>query len=68
MWRIAVERSTFPGPPMQEVITGEQLVALLDAAGIERAVVLSSSAGFDMRPAGTRRPTKPRPCSAETSR
>jgi predicted TIM-barrel fold metal-dependent hydrolase len=33
---------------MQEVITGEQLVALLDAAGIERAVVLSSSAGFDM--------------------
>lgn len=48
VWRIAVERNTFPGPPMQEVITGERLVALLDAAGIERAVVLSSSAGFDM--------------------
>jgi predicted TIM-barrel fold metal-dependent hydrolase len=48
VWRIAVERSTVPGPHMQETITGEQLVGLLNAAGIERAVVLSSSAGFDM--------------------
>jgi uncharacterized protein len=48
VWRIAVERDTFPGPPMQEVITGEQLVALLDIAGIERAVVLSSASGFEI--------------------
>jgi predicted TIM-barrel fold metal-dependent hydrolase len=46
-WRIAVETSTFPGPPAQEPIDGEQLVRLLDAAGIQRAVVLSDAYWFD---------------------
>jgi ketosteroid isomerase-like protein len=47
-WRIAVERSSFPGPPMQEPVTGEELVSLLDAAGMQRAVVLSGAYWFDM--------------------
>ncbi|HEX7183031.1 MAG TPA: amidohydrolase family protein [Thermoanaerobaculia bacterium] len=46
-WRIAVETPRSPGPPIQEQISGEQLVALLDAAGIQRAVVLSEAFWFD---------------------
>lgn len=46
-WRVAVENDTFPGPPRQEPITAEQLVAMLDAAGIRRAVVLSEGFWFD---------------------
>ena len=48
-WRIAVETPTFPGPPVEETISGEQLVAHLDAAGIGRAVVLSDAYWFDSR-------------------
>ena len=47
IWRIAVETPTFPGPLSEAPITGEQLVAHLDAAGIRRAVVLSDAYWFD---------------------
>lgn len=40
-WLIAAETPTFPGPFAREPGTAEQLVAQLDDAGIERAVVLS---------------------------
>jgi predicted TIM-barrel fold metal-dependent hydrolase len=42
-WRIAAETLVFPGPTVYEPITAEQLVPLLDAAGIRRAVVLSAA-------------------------
>ena len=46
-WRIAAETPMFPGPRASEPQTAEQLVALLDEAGIRRAVVLSSAYYFD---------------------
>ena len=38
-WRIATEYPIFPGPPRQEPLDGQRLVAMLDAAHIKRAVV-----------------------------
>lgn len=46
-WRIAVENLTVPGPRAQQTISADQLVALLDSAGIRRAVVLSVAYWFD---------------------
>ena len=47
-WRIAVDDRTFEPPPLyQETISGEQLLQLLDAAGIQQAVVLSDAYWFD---------------------
>jgi predicted TIM-barrel fold metal-dependent hydrolase len=46
-WRIALEYPKFPGPPRQEPLDAERLVALLDAAQIRRAVVLSVAYWFD---------------------
>ncbi len=47
-WRIAVDNRIFePKPDYQETISGEQLIGLLDAAGIRRAVVLSDAYWFD---------------------
>lgn len=46
-WRIAVEAPTFPGPTVEEPEPADQLVALLDEAGIRRAVVLSNAYMFD---------------------
>lgn len=40
-WRIALEHPVFPGPAMEPPLDAARLVELLDAAGIERAVVLS---------------------------
>lgn len=40
-WRIAAEAQSFPGPGSSEPIDADRLVALLDQAGIKRAVVLS---------------------------
>ncbi len=40
-WRIATETLSFPGPPMNGPLTADSLVALLDEAGIQRALVLS---------------------------
>jgi predicted TIM-barrel fold metal-dependent hydrolase len=45
-WRIAAESPTFPGPVVREPLDAKQLVALLDEAGIERAVVLSTAYWF----------------------
>jgi len=45
-WRIASEAPTFPGPLVVEPVTAEQLVAQLDEAGIQRAVVLSNAYWF----------------------
>ncbi|HEU0076626.1 MAG TPA: amidohydrolase family protein, partial [Longimicrobiaceae bacterium] len=42
-WRIAAETLTFPGPETYPPLTVDELVPLLDAAGIRRAVVLSAA-------------------------
>jgi uncharacterized protein len=46
-WRIALEYPSFPGPRREEPLDAERLVALLDAARIEKAVVLSVAYWFD---------------------
>jgi predicted TIM-barrel fold metal-dependent hydrolase len=46
VWRIAAETPTFPGHPVREPSTAEQLVAQLDEAGIQRAAVLSAAYWF----------------------
>jgi predicted TIM-barrel fold metal-dependent hydrolase len=47
VWRIAVEYATNkPQPELLEPLTAERLIALLDDAGIERAVVLSTAYWF----------------------
>lgn len=46
-WRIALVTANFPGPTVQEEVHAEQLVSLLDAVGIRRAVVLSVAYWFD---------------------
>lgn len=40
-WRIAMLYPVFPGPVLDTPLDAERLIALLDAAGIRRAVVLS---------------------------
>lgn len=45
-WRIAAEAPVFEGPVTPPVVTADQLVSQLDAAGIERAVVLSLAYWF----------------------
>ncbi len=45
-WRIATEAQLFPGPHVQPVLTTEQLIAELDAARTQRAVVLSVAYWF----------------------
>lgn len=45
-WRIAAESPTFPGPATMEPVDAAQLVALMDEAGIRRAVVLSLAYWF----------------------
>jgi predicted TIM-barrel fold metal-dependent hydrolase len=46
-WEIAAEVPKFPGPKQEPVITAENLIAMLDEAGIRRAVVLSNAYYFD---------------------
>jgi predicted TIM-barrel fold metal-dependent hydrolase len=46
-WRIATEYPLFPGPPREEPLDAQRLVAMLDAAHIKRAVVLSVGYWFD---------------------
>jgi predicted TIM-barrel fold metal-dependent hydrolase len=46
-WRIATEYPLFPGPPRAEPLDAQQLVAMLDAAHIKRAVVLAVGYWFD---------------------
>lgn len=46
-WRISTEVPTFPGPAYAQTEDAAQLVALLDEAGIRRAVVLSNAYWFD---------------------
>lgn len=45
-WRIAAESPTFPGPRSREPRSAEQLIGELDAAGIQRATVLSVAYWF----------------------
>lgn len=45
-WRIAMLYPVFPGPAIETPLDAERLVALLDAAGIRRAVVLSVAYWF----------------------
>lgn len=46
-WQIATEYPLFPGPPRAEPLDAQRLVAMLDAAHIKRAVVLSVGYWFD---------------------
>lgn len=46
-WRIASETMKFPGPPEYKVGGGDALVALLDEAHIQRAVIMSSAYFFE---------------------
>jgi predicted TIM-barrel fold metal-dependent hydrolase len=46
-WRVATEYPIFPGPTRQEPLDAQRLVAMLDAAHIQRAVVLSVGYWFD---------------------
>ncbi len=46
-WRIALEHPTFPGPVPLPPLDAERLVAMLDAARIKRAAVLSVAYWFD---------------------
>ena len=57
-WQIATEYPLFPGPPREESLDAQRLVAMLDAAHIKRAVVLSVGYSFDS-------PTRPLVRSAE---
>jgi len=57
-WRIATEYPIFPGPPHEEPLDAQRLVAMLDAAHIKRAVLLSVGYWFDS-------PTRPLARSAE---
>ncbi len=57
-WRIATEYPIFPGPAREEPLDAQRLVAMLDAAQIKRAVVLSLGYWFDS-------PTRPSVRSAE---
>lgn len=45
-WRIAMEHPVFPGPAIEAPLEADRLVALLDAAGIRRAAVLSTAYWF----------------------
>jgi predicted TIM-barrel fold metal-dependent hydrolase len=46
-WLITSETLKFPGPPTYKPINSDALVKMLDAAGIERAVVLSVAYKFE---------------------
>jgi predicted TIM-barrel fold metal-dependent hydrolase len=46
-WRIASEMMKFPGPPEYKVGGADALIAMLDEAHIDRAVVLSSAYFFE---------------------
>jgi uncharacterized protein len=46
-WLIATEYPIFPGPPREEPLDAQRLVAMLDAAHMKRAVVLSVGYWFD---------------------
>ena len=45
-WRVGAETLTFPGPQEAKPVTAEDVVRELDAAGIERGVVLSVAYWF----------------------
>jgi predicted TIM-barrel fold metal-dependent hydrolase len=46
LWRIAAESITFPGPQDSKPFTAEQLIRELDAAKIQKGVVLSAAYWF----------------------
>ena len=45
-WRVGAETLTFPGPQEARPVTAEEVIRELDAAGIERGVVLSVAYWF----------------------
>ena len=49
-WRMSREVPIFPFPEEQKPITADDLIALLDAAGIRKAVVLSEAFWWDSPP------------------
>jgi predicted TIM-barrel fold metal-dependent hydrolase len=52
VWQIAAETPIIPGPRQEPVLTAKDLIAMLDEAGIRRAVVLSDAYYFDAPDAG----------------
>jgi predicted TIM-barrel fold metal-dependent hydrolase len=53
-WLIAAEIPTFPGPASEAPVDVEQMIKLLDAAGIRRAALLSVAYWFDSGPEAER--------------
>jgi predicted TIM-barrel fold metal-dependent hydrolase len=51
-WRIKSETEVFPGPATENPVTAAQMIKMLDAAGIRRAVVLSDAYYFGVGPPG----------------
>ena len=52
-WRIKSETQIFPGPAVQNPVTAEQLIRILDSAGVRRAVVPSNTYYFGVGPSGS---------------
>ena len=46
-WEVVAETPIFPGPAHEPTVTADDLIAMLDIAGIRRAVVLSNAYYFD---------------------
>ncbi len=47
-WQIVSEQQLFPGPVLDQTVSAAQLIAMMDAAGITRGVVLSDAYYFDL--------------------
>lgn len=58
-WRISKEIPVFPGPTPEPMLTAKGLIQMLDAAGIQRAAVLSDAYYFDSVPTPERLAGKP---------
>lgn len=52
-WRIKSETQIFPGPVVESPVTAEQLIGMLDSAGVRRAVVLSNAYYFGVGESGS---------------
>ncbi len=48
-WKIAAEIPSFRDQPEEKVIAAQEMIAMLDAAGIKRAVILSGGFGIGSR-------------------
>lgn len=52
-WRIKSETQLFPGPVVESPVTAEQLVRMLDSAGVRQAAVMSNAYYFGVGESGS---------------